>query len=172
MMINGLTVIENFVTIEEEAEILAGIFKSPMRAKRTTKDRNSIQRFGSDAPYRSNMVSKEIPEHLNRINQRLVSDGIIPVLCDSISVNEYFEFQQISAHIDSTSSGKIIVILGLGSPAVMQFTLKRDKIDKTFNQRALFKLEGEARYNWKHAILPLPRGAKRYSIVFRNSKDK
>lgn len=161
----GLKLIPDFITLEEEQEILNCLDKN-IKIKKT-KSRNSIKRYGSNAPYKSNIVSKEIPDFLNKYCDRLYNDGYVSVKPDSVSINEYLTGQEITYHIDSKESGSVISVLSLLSPATMLFKNKH----KTFNvevlPRMLSQMSGEIRNLWQHAISPVK--DTRYSIVFRCS---
>lgn len=155
----GLKVFENFITPEEETELLKKINKSETR--KPTKGRNKIQRFGSKKPYNTNMVSSELPEHFNFIIDRIMEKNLLPIRPNSISINEYFVDQTIEPHVDSEASGKTITILSLLSDAKMEFSKLKEKIEFDYPARCLIQLNDEIRWKWTHAILPVK--ALRYS---------
>jgi alkylated DNA repair dioxygenase AlkB len=161
----GFSLVDNFISSEEESFLLNNIIKSE---KKKTKSRNSIRRFGSHIPYKSHIISNEIPEYFYFLLERIVSSNLLENKPDSISVNEYFEGQQILPHIDSKSSGSIISILSLKSDAVMSFTKNKEKeILVDVPAKSMIQLKNEIRYDWNHAIKPVK--DLRYSIVFRCS---
>lgn len=163
----GLSILDNFITEEEESFILSHIKECPVRSH---KHRNSIKRYGSDLPYRSNMISDVIPEHLDIIGEKVFNSGILKTKPNSISINEYFPSQQITPHIDSPSSGDVIVVLSLLSDAIMKFSFKEKTFSVELKRRSLVVMKNEIRTRWMHSILPVEN--KRYSIVFRCGKEK
>jgi len=158
----GVTLTYDFITIEEELELLSKIKKN---TPKKTKSRNSIQRYGSTAPYNSNMVSKTIPDYLDNLSDKLVANGFLEVKPNSVAINEYCTGQEITPHIDSKNSGEIITVLSLMSEATMVLTHKTLKHNLILPPRSIVQMRGESRNVWKHSINPVP--STRYSIVFR-----
>lgn len=130
-----------------------------------TKSRNSIKRFGSDAPYKTNMISDTIPDHFGFLANRLVEKKLLNTVPISVTVNEYLPGQGITAHIDSKTSGPIITILSLLSDATMIFQRRKEKHIIEIPARSIIQMRNEIRDLWTHAILPVKE--LRYSIVFR-----
>jgi DNA oxidative demethylase len=167
----GLTVLHDYVTAEEEAAILEQI-GDPAKKKDGTQ-RNSIRRYGSNLPYNSDMVSKDIPSFLDAIGDRLVADKLVEVKPDSVTVNEYLKGQGIIPHTDSKSSGPVITVLCLKSHAVMSFSKLKDKklsASVELPPRTLLQMRGEVRDNWLHGVPPVT--DTRYSVVFRNGTPR
>jgi len=165
----GLVVIPDFISEEEEAEILKNI--APSEKVKKGSGRNSIKRFGSNVPYKGNIVSTQVPDFLSKIAEKIHTQGFLNIIPDSVTINEYLKGQSISAHIDSAGSGPIITILGLASAATMKFELRnQNSFQIEFPPRCLVQLKGEIRTTWKHSILPVK--DTRYSIVFRCSDKK
>lgn len=162
----GLSILDDFITKEEESFILSHIEECPARSH---KHRNSIKRYGSDLPYRSNMISAVIPDHLDIIGEKIFHSAILKSKPNSISINEYLPSQQITPHIDSPSSGDVIVVLSLLSEATMKFSFKEKSFSVQLNPRSLVVMKNEIRKKWMHSILPVEN--KRYSIVFRCGKE-
>lgn len=162
----GLTIIPDFITEQEEADILSTI--NPSAARKQKKERNSIKRYGSSLPYPNYMVSDKIPERLNRLSEKFIQAGLMTEICNHVSINEYFEGQAVKPHIDSPESGETITVLSLKSHATMKFEKGDESFLVELPPRSLVQMKGEIRYRWLHSILPV--AALRYSIVFRNSK--
>lgn len=166
----GLKLICEFITEEEESNIINNLNTFPKNTSQ--KGRNSIQRFGSDLPYRGNMISKEIPEYLKILCQKLFDSKLVEELPDSITINEYREGQGINPHIDSQTSGKTITVLSLMSDATMRFERQKEK--RQFSilvpRRCLTQMTGEIRNNWTHSIDPVL--SDRYSVVFRKGTNR
>ena len=161
----GLSLTPEFLTAHEEQILLEKINNIQRRREMSGTARTSVSRFGSDQYYGSNMQSKIIPDYLMECAERLVAQGLVPVLTDSISINEYNPGQVIPPHIDNLSAGLVITVLSLKSPATMRFTLEKQGLNIVLPPRSVVQIRGEIRNTWKHEILPVP--AHRFSVVFR-----
>lgn len=165
--IPGLFIIDSFLDLAEEQELLSAI--QPFENRGNKNDRNSVQRFGSFLPYQNSFVAKKIPSHFEYLIDRL--NSIVPAFVenfpspDSVSINEYLPGNQIAPHTDSPRSGPVICIVSLlGS---CDFIIEGSGIKRTieFPRRSLFILSGIIRDKWKHSVPPVKE--QRYSIVFR-----
>ena len=158
-----IVVLENFITEEQEKEIVSNLKPSKVKAG---SGRNIVTRYGSKLPYKARVKSHIIPPYFLSICEQIgkVLGYEIP---DSVTVNEYMPGQSIDWHTDSLSSGPVIVVLSLISSAEMGL---RDNTTKenttiTLNTRSLLVLDGEHRTDWEHCIYPVQ--SHRFSIVFR-----
>lgn len=159
----GLIIIENFINQEEES-LLVSNFKET-KIKKISKGRNNIQRFGPNAPYKGNLISRTIPEYFNFILNRLEEQKLVDYKPTSITINEYHIGQGIAPHIDNNQSGDVITILSLLSDAIMVFSKKKENFNVELKSRSLCQMKDNIRYDWNHEIKPVTK--KRYSIVFR-----
>lgn len=162
----GLTVTPEFITPEEEAQIIDFVIKTEHRR---TPGRNSVQRYGSNVPYRSNILNQKIPELLENLGKKLLDSGLLSSRPDSITINEYHQNQGILGHIDSKSSGEVITTLSILGSATMVLQRGAEKFSVELPPRCLVQMRSEARDEWTHAILPVP--STRYSVVFRCGKS-
>lgn len=167
----GFHFVAEFITAEEETELLTKLVVPVGRKDYTHEGRNCVQRYGSRAPYNNHMVSETIPAHFEVLCQRLVEQGLVALKPDSVTVNEYLTGQVIKPHVDALGGGPVITILSLGTPATMRFRRKNAEqvYDVKLTPRSLIQMRDDLRYKWTHEILPV--AAKRYSIVFRSSKE-
>jgi alkylated DNA repair dioxygenase AlkB len=165
----GLNLILDFITEEEEKEIISNFSGVSFEKKKNTQGRNSIKRYGSKKPYNSNIASLQIPEFLEKLGQKLVDNSILAKRPNSISINEYCKGQKIDAHTDSKDSGPVISILSLLSDATMVFDHKKESFKINLPKRSLIQMKEEIRWKWRHSILPVV--DNRYSIVFRDSDN-
>lgn len=161
----GLSLALDFLTVHEEKILLEKINNIQRRRELSGTARTSVSRFGSDQYYGSNMHSKIIPDYLMECAERLVAQGLVPTLPDSVSINEYNRGQVIPPHIDNLSAGPVITVLSLESPATMRFTLEKQGLNIVLPSCSVVQIRGEIRDTWKHEILPVP--AHRFSVVFR-----
>jgi len=167
-LLEGLSLIENFVTAEEVVGLMKLI--KPSKLNNISNGRNSFKRFGSDLPYKSRIVSSEIPQGFSFLLDRLVTSNLVPFRPDSITINEYLKGQGIAPHVDSKGSGEVISVLSLLSEATMVLTKHGEQPHFIkLPARSLVQMRDEVRWKWSHAIKPV--AATRYSIVFRCSKE-
>jgi hypothetical protein len=166
----GLTVLPDFISVADEQTLTNSLAKSLHTGHRDTAQRNTIQRFGASIPYASHILSAVIPPAFARLCEKLHAQQLVPLLPDSVTINEYRRGQRIDPHIDDPAGGSVITVLSLGTPATMVFS---HEVQPSFSivlpSRSLVQLRGTIRYNWTHGILPV--SGTRYSIVFRCSKE-
>ncbi|KAG9452913.1 hypothetical protein H6P81_005817 [Aristolochia fimbriata] len=180
--IPGLHLMRDFVSPEEEQELLVSVDARPWRklAKRR------VQHFGYEFLYQtrnvnSNQFLGELPSFVSPVLRRI---SLFPNIRDSkssilnqLTVNEYPPGVGLSPHIDTHSAfDELIFSLSLAGPCVMEFRkydrgtwlpmltsstdLKQEGVDDcSFLRRAIFLpprsmllLSGEARYAWHHYI--------------------
>ena len=164
----GLALYSEFLSPDEERVLISKIKDTPAQKSHDAKHRTSVARFGSSRPYSSYIKSKVIPNYLLAYAKRLVTLSLVPELPDSVSINEYATGRTIAPHIDSRTSGDVITVLSLESPAVMKFTLAgNEPFTVDLPPRSLVQIRDKIRLIWYHEILPVP--GHRYSIVFRRS---
>lgn len=163
----GLTLLLDFISPEEEQQLLAGIAQTyrPSIGITSAKYRNSIHRFGVGDIYKDNLISNIIPDYFAPSINRLIAEKLIAGQPDAVTVNEYLTGQMIHPHIDAPVAGPVITVLSLLSPAVMVFTRGAERFEVGLPARSLVQMRDEIRTDWHHAILPVE--ATRYSIVFR-----
>ena len=148
--IPGLTYIPEFVTEEEERRILervdSGVWNHEYSRRR--------QQFGYRYDYKSEHLTHlgPLPDWLQEIAERLVSNRIFERIPDQALINEYLPGQGIAAHVDRFS--ETVVSLSLSSGIPMDFTRESDsaRVSKWLAPRSLLVLQGEARHEWQHSI--------------------
>ncbi len=152
----GLVLAADFVTQEEERELLA--FFDQQRWDEDIKRR--VQHYGFRFDYGSRSVNPAfaavtpIPPVLSRLSDRLVAAGM-PHAPDQITVNEYVAGIGIKPHVDTHSAFTDgIASLSLGAPIAME--LKESAGERRFGvglpPRSLLVMRGESRYAWTHGI--------------------
>lgn len=164
----GLIIIEDFVTPEEEHELANCVNWS---ADDESLKHRQVKHFGYQFMYGSNNVDLDnpldvgIPGVCDKLWPRLHDKcpelgGIGP---EQLTMNKYEVGQGIPPHVDTHSAftGEIIS-LSLLSDVVMEFKCASDKRCRTIalKRRSLLIMTGESRYNWTHGITP-----RRYDIV-------
>lgn len=154
--IPGLVVMRDFVTKEQEIDLLQTIDTQPWQHDLKRR----VQHYGYRYDYQARAVTRHsylgpLPPWGSDIAQRLIKDGHFDDLPDQMIVNEYLPGQGISAHIDCVPCfGPVVASLSLGSACVMIFRHPKhhQKFDIVLPQRSLAILTGPARYEWTHEI--------------------
>ena len=152
--IPGLSIIENFITKEEEKELLNCIDKESWS--------NALKRRTQHYGYKYDYTTRSLPQKLDDLSKpwmkpvltKLVETKIFPVCPEQIIVNEYTPGQGISKHIDQPKIfGPIVASLSLESPCIMTLeSPQKVEYDLFLKPRSLLILTGKSRYNWFHSI--------------------
>lgn len=160
---NVVILVENFLSVEEEKELLDSI--PPGKNLNRKKRRNRIWRYGEKV-YPNDIISLEIPEVYKKLGRRLYQEGHLQREPKHVTVNEFEKGNSLPAHIDKEESGEVISVVSLLSPAEMVLTKEGEKdIHIILPERSLLQMKGTLRWEWEHQILPIKN--LRYSIVFR-----
>ncbi len=152
---SGLTYIDDFITKDEEIDLLESINASIWD---TTLARRT-QHYGYKYPYAAKNKlepTDPIPVFCDSIKKKVEEHMGIPF--DQLIINEYNPGQGISAHVDNIKLfGDTVVSVTLGSFAAMVFT-RHDKdgnlqtYEKVLKRRSVAVLQGDSRYKWTHSI--------------------
>lgn len=155
--ISGLKYIPDFITSQEEQDLLTAINSEKWLADLKRR----VQHYGYKYDYNKrsldySMFIGEIPQWTKVIADRIVEQGLMKKTPDQVIVNEYLPGQGIADHIDCEPCFEdTIISLSLGSQCIMDFKNKDDKKQKKevlLEQKSLVVITGEARYNWTHGI--------------------
>ena len=154
--IQGLTLLQNFITTEEEANLLAAIDQETW----LTDLKRRVQHYGYKYDYRTRRIDVSmkigaLPKWAKILTERLKEEGYFRACPDQMIVNEYEIGQGISLHIDCEPCFEdTIASLSLNSSAVMNFThvFSKETIPVFLPARSLVVMQGESRYDWKHGI--------------------
>ena len=85
---------------------------------------------------------------------------------DQCLINIYAPGQKISAHIDNARHfDSVIFCATFGSSRIMRFTRGDQAVDVQTEPNSLYVMSGDARYVWKHEMLPATEEC--YSITAR-----
>lgn len=157
MEIEGLTLINDFLTEDEEKNLIEEI----NRQEWMNDLQRRVQHYGYKYDYKSKIISKnnyigKLPDFCKEILIRIKENKISENDFDQLIVNEYKPGQGISPHVDHTEFFEDgIISISLGSNCFMNFQSCQDKtIIKPIllNRRSLICLTKDARYRWKHSI--------------------
>lgn len=176
--IKGLGFMEEFITKEEENELLQKIDNSEWD--------NSISRrtqhYGYIYDYKSKeaaQVTKPIPTWCQFVIDRLIEKNIISYIPDQLIINEYIPGQGIYPHVDNVKFFEDgIVSVSLASGIIMDFIDTKNPANKKeiwLERRSVLALHRDARYFWRHGITARKMDKKmfrgrRVSLTFRKMK--
>lgn len=178
LKIEGLTLIEDFISPEEEQLLINLIDKS---AWNLTLSRRT-QHYGYEYSYTKTSLApaEPIPELMQFLIEKINSVFKLTQPINQCIVNEYMPGQGIAAHTDSNVFGNTVISISLSSNVIMEFakaTKAPDKREHLLKRRSCLILQGDARYKWRHSIparksdtfkeIKTIRG-RRLSITFRS----
>ncbi|XP_074535698.1 tRNA (carboxymethyluridine(34)-5-O)-methyltransferase alkbh8 [Halichoeres trimaculatus] len=161
----GLTLLEDFVSPEEETLLLTSVDWSStndsVTAQKALKHRK-VKHYGFEFRYDNNNVDKDkplpcgIPQECLPVLERCVRSGHILLMPDQLTVNQYECGQGIPPHVDTHSAFEdTIMSLSLGAQTVMEFRHPDGRlIPVVLPPRSLLLMKGESRYLWTHGITP------------------
>ena len=155
-LISGLRYLPEFVSLEEEAEMLSQIDASEW----ITELKRRVQHYGYKYDYKrrsidASMYVGALPEWSFLLRERFATQKIFPEPPDQLIVNEYIPGQGIFKHVDCVPCFlDTIVSVTLGSGCVMEFTKPKTKrkVECFLEPRSAVILTGESRYDWQHGI--------------------
>ncbi|KAA0702803.1 Alkylated DNA repair protein alkB -like protein 8 [Triplophysa tibetana] len=161
----GLSVLEDFVSIEEELQLLKAVDwrldTDDITVHKALKHRR-VKHYGYEFRYDNNNVDKDkplpggLPVECDALLQRCLTDGHISVLPDQLTVNQYQSGQGIPPHVDTHSAFEDpILSLSLGAKTVMDFKHPDGRsVSVLLPERSLLVMKGDSRYLWTHGITP------------------
>ena len=171
---------DDFITAEEEAELLATIGALTLHEARykawTAKRR--VAHYGTSYDFDANRLlpSEEVPEWLGPLRARAAAWVGLPALdFASALIAEYRPGTPLGWHRD-VPDFEVVVGVSLGSACRMRLRRyppvapkKADVLSVDLQPRSAYVLRGPARWDWQHSIAPTP--ALRWSITFRTRRD-
>jgi len=174
-VIVGLSWLENYLTPDEEADLVEQIDAAEWREDLKRR----VQHYGWQYDYRARQINTDmhlgpLPPWAARLAGRLSQDELLPHVPDQVIVNEYEGTQGISKHIDCKPCFEDgIATISLLESWEMFFSRGQTQERVLLPRRSVTILRGEARYQWTHEIPKRanePGGLKRkrrISITFR-----
>ncbi len=159
VVIPGLSIIEGFLSPEEEVALIETIDTLPWEESIGRR----VQHYGYAFRYDTRDVDVHAPLHGGRmphfcddIRNRLTALRPDVALPDQITINEYVPGQGIAPHIDTAHVfTDYVASLSLGSDIIMDFRCAENSscVKHVLLRRgSLCLMVGEARYAWKHGI--------------------
>lgn len=185
----GLSYAPNFITEDEEQDLLAHIDNSEWHDEKMAR---RVQHYGWQYDYKKRQVNESmrttpLPSWATRLAKRLKEYGLLEHVPDQLLVNEYTEAQGISKHVDSDTFADGIAMISLGESWEMMFRKGKQRYSLVLGQRSAAIITGAARYDWLHEIpkrkyepattladgatLPKRKRVRRVSLTFRKVKS-
>ena len=166
--IEGLNVVEDFITADEEQELIKFINLQEWDYNLTRR----TQQYGFKYNYKKRNIDLEakigeLPSQLNDLAFKLFNMGYISEIPDQVIINEYEPGEGIAPHIDCEPCfGETVISISLLSDIVMDFSNDSKSYPIHLKKRSMVALNGDARYKFKHGI------AKRRSDKINNKSVK
>ena len=176
-LIAGLEYCDDFITADEESELLerlGALELAPFRFHGWLGNRKT-QSFGwrydfDDASFRP---ADPLPDWLLPLRDKAAAfAGVEPGDFVHVLLARYDPGAGIGWHRDRTVF-ETVVGVSLGSPATLRFRRRKlggfDRVSLKVVPRSAYLLAGEVRHQWEHSIAPGER--LRFSITFRTLSD-
>lgn len=180
----GVHVFEDFVSLEEEEQLLTKIDASAapwalsrwngLHLNKEWGRRIVFDQSGSKPVAMMDDASKPLPKFLQDLSARFTSGKYLPTAafrpnqCNAITY-VVSQGHHISPHFDDRRlSGEMLANLSLVCDATMVYERGTDRVEVFLKRGSLQVVTGEARYRWKHSI-PNEKieGPRRVSLTFR-----
>ena len=183
----GLHLFENFISLDEEKELIRQIeesqppFKlSHWNGKHWNKEWGTEIRFVGakhTGAIDDATQSKHLPQFLQKVLQRFTSGEYLPTAafqpnnCNAIKYEVSKNGHYLGAHFDDRRlSGELLANVSMLCDATMVYVNPETNqtVEVLLPRRSLQVVTGESRYKWKHSI-PINKfkGDTRYSLTFR-----
>ncbi len=176
----GLTYREEFLSVDEEAALLAAIADLPLAEARYRgyTARRRILGFGTRYDFDDNRLEPAgpLPGFLLPVRERVAEwAGVAPEALAAALVTEYRPGTPLGWHRD-VPDYELVVGVSLGTWAHMRLRpyppvqpRRSEVITLDLAPRSAYILRGIARWGWQHSIAPTP--ALRHSITFRTRRE-
>lgn len=174
VIVPGLEYITEYITMEQEHELIKVIDSCSW----ITELKRRVQHYGYKYDYKSRIIDPSyylglLPKWLQVIADMLYKQNIFNEIPDQVIINEYMPRQGIASHVDCIPCfSDTICSLSLGGSCIIELTNNKVKHPIMLKPRSLLVFKNEARYEWKHGIIPRKSDNKiirnrRISLTFR-----
>jgi alkylated DNA repair protein (DNA oxidative demethylase) len=167
MHVSGLEYLPDFLSIDEEREILSHLAAIDWREVkfRGVVARRRTAHFGVDYTYNSRKVTPTTapPAWLEPLMARV--EPLLGGRAGEVLFTEYPPGAGIGWHRDAPAFGPRVAGVSLGAAARLRFKRLAERAELVLQPRSAYVLAGEGRSAWQHMIPP---GRElRYSLTFR-----
>lgn len=186
--LDGLTHIDDFISIDEENQLIACIRNAIEIQSEQTKyeilQKRKVLHFGYRFNYNVFAIDRtpieNIPDWCAPILDKymLLFKGVYP---DQLTINHYHPGDGIPPHCDHHASFMApLLIVSLGSPIIMDFFNAEKSKQVLLKRRSLLLIDGDFRYGYEHSIKPRKidlidglavERKERFSLTFRVLRD-
>lgn len=182
----GLAYVADYVTADEERELLAAIDREPWQTD--WQRRRQVYGLSYGSARSEGRTLGPLPRWLAPYADRIRRDGHLEDDVVNVVVNEYEPGQGIGMHHDYPGFGPTVVAVSLGSACLLDLArvvgegeARRVEASAVLDvqPRSLWVLGGEARSRWQHGIahrksdvvagVKRPRG-RRVSVTMRTAR--
>jgi alkylated DNA repair dioxygenase AlkB len=173
-LVSGYVYVPEFLSAAEEAALIDKIQALPLQEAeyKQFRAKRRIKSYGGRYDYSANRLleAEPIAAFLHPLRERVADwTGRPAEHFAQALVAEYTPGTQLGWHRD-VPNYELVVGISLGSACRMRFRRyppgpRERSIAAELAPRSIYRLEGEARWNWQHRIPPTP--GLRYSITFR-----
>lgn len=177
-LVSGFSHLQRMLAPERQHELVSAIDAEEGRWEKD--DTRMRQYYGYRYHYENDTLSKigdaALPQWLLRWVRFVRAQGWMSALAEQVTVQKYATQSSMGAHRDSVRCfGPDIVTISLVSSCDLCLTHARDrrKLSRRLEPGDVFLLTGEARFVWRHEILPNSRDVaegldwRRLSVTFR-----
>ena len=177
----GMTYAEEFLSVEEERELLAAIPFLPLQQAQyrqyTARRRTLNFGFAYDFAHQRATPAPSIPEFLAPLRAKAAGfAGVAPDAFVQALIAEYAPGAPLGWHRD-VPDFEVIVGVSLGSAARIRFrpypwtpARRKEVFALELAPRSAYVLRGEARWGWQHSVPPVK--ILRYSITCRTARAR
>ncbi|XP_076644262.1 putative RNA/DNA demethylase ALKBH6 [Halictus rubicundus] len=153
--------VPNFVTEEEELEIVKHVNNAPL-PKWTQLSHRRLQNWGG-IPHPKGMIAEDIPGWLQKYVNKISSCNIFETnkLPNHVLINEYLPGQGIMAHSDGPLFYPTVTTISCGSHTLLDFYKNSDSLETQqrtlefsilLERRSLLILQGDLYHRYLHSI--------------------
>jgi alkylated DNA repair protein alkB family protein 8 len=187
--LDGLTYIDDFISIDDEAQIISCINQAietqKIESKYEALQKRTVLHFGYRFNYEKFAIDRtpieKIPDWCVSIFKKYMNICKAGIYPDQLTINHYQPGDGIPPHCDTHSSFlSPLVIVSLGSSIIMDFANANTTRQVLLKRGSLCLLDGDFRYGYEHSIKPrkidlvdglaVERG-ERFSLTFRTLRD-
>ena len=175
----GFAYIEEFITAEEETNLLEEIRALPLReaAYKQYTAKRRILSFGSQYDFSAHQLSSgpPLPAFILPLREKVARwSGVAREEFGHALLTHYPPGTALGWHRD-VPNFEIVIGVSLLGPCRMRFRpyppqkgARKDILQVTLEPRSAYRLQGAVRWEWQHSIPATP--GERYSVTFRSPR--
>jgi alkylated DNA repair dioxygenase AlkB len=170
---SGLKLVEDVISAEEEAELIALIEAAGLVYPPYDPDnRRASASYGYKYDYAADTFRKcpDMPETFLQLREKAAAFASVdPADIPEALLNRYEEGAVIQPHRDKPHWEHVVGI-SLGEAVPMHFTRGEERVAVMLPRRSMYLLADDARHAWDHSLPPAT--GTRYSITYRSFSDE